>query len=768
MVETNLPVILLKDVILFPYNEIRVEFTKSREKLILENASKYNDNHILLINLFDPLEESPSIKDLPSVGVVGRIKSKIELSNGTVRVVISGLSRVNVVNYLETDYGYLDSFVVPVRDFEIDDMESVALRRILFKDLNNYIDSSSLMSNSVLGRITGVDNISKLTDIIVSELPIEYTSKLKYLNEVNPVKRIKLLIEDLNKEIETVKLENEIELTLKEKIDSSQREYLLREKIRIIKEELGESTIKDGEIEELKNRINNEILPNKVKIRLNDELKRYVLSSESSPEVTVIRTYIDWLLDLPWNVSTKDDYNIKEVSEILNDTHYGLDDIKRRIIEFVAVIKHTNNVNSPVICLTGPPGVGKTTLAKSIAKSLNKKFVKISVGGVSDEAEIVGHRRTYLGANPGKIIQGMKKAGVNNPVFLIDEIDKLTKDYHGDPASALLEVLDKEQNRNFCDNYIEEEFDLSNVLFILTANDVSKIPNALRDRLEIIELSSYTNYDKKEICKKYLIPKLFKEYKIRDYNVSINDGAINKIISDYTKEAGARELSRKIEQICRKIICDDIRNTIIKASNLQNFLGVVKYYHTKNDNSNKSGIVNALAYTIYGGEILKISATMYKGSGKVKITGSVGKIMEESVMVGFSYIKSNANNFSIPYEVFDDHDFHIHIEEGATPKDGPSAGISIVSTIISLLKDKVISNDVSMTGEMTLRGKILPIGGLKEKLIAASVNGIKKVFIPVDNEVDLVNVPKEIKNKVEIVLVRDYLELYYYLFGDNS
>lgn len=768
MVETNLPVILLKDVILFPYNEIRVEFTKSREKLILENASKYNDNHILLINLFDPLEESPSIKDLPSVGVVGRIKSKIELSNGTVRVVILGLSRVNVVNYLETDYGYLDSFVVPVRDFEVDDMESVALRRILFKDLNNYIDSSSLMSNSVLGRITGVDNISKLTDIIVSELPIEYTSKLKYLNEVNPVKRIKLLIEDLNKEIETVKLENEIELTLKEKIDSSQREYLLREKIRIIKEELGESTIKDGEIEELKNRINNGNLPNKVKIRLNDELKRYVLSSESSPEVTVIRTYIDWLLDLPWNVSTKDDYNIKEVSEILNDTHYGLDDIKRRIIEFVAVIKHTNNVNSPVICLTGPPGVGKTTLAKSIAKSLNKKFVKISVGGVSDEAEIVGHRRTYLGANPGKIIQGMKKAGVNNPVFLIDEIDKLTKDYHGDPASALLEVLDKEQNRNFCDNYIEEEFDLSNVLFILTANDVSKIPNALRDRLEIIELSSYTNYDKKEICKKYLIPKLFKEYKIRDYNVSINDGAINKIISDYTKEAGARELSRKIEQICRKIICDDIRNTIIKASNLQNFLGVVKYYHTKNDNSNKSGIVNALAYTIYGGEILKISSTMYKGSGKVKITGSVGKIMEESVMVGFSYIKSNANNFSIPYEVFDDHDFHIHIEEGATPKDGPSAGISIVSTIISLLKDKVISNDISMTGEMTLRGKILPIGGLKEKLIAASVNGIKKVFIPVDNEVDLVNVPKEIKNKVEIVLVRDYLELYYYLFGDNS
>lgn len=768
MVETNLPVVLLKDVILFPYNEIRVEFVKSKEKLIIENASKYNDNHILIINLFDPLEENPSIKDLPDVGVVGRIKSKIELSNGTVRVVISGLSRVNIVNYLENDYGYLESFVVPVRDYEVDDMESVALRRILFKDLNNYIDSSSLMSNSVLGRVVGVDDISKLTDIIVSELPIEYTSKLKYLNEVNPVKRIRLVIEDLNKEIETVKLENEIEMTLKEKIDSSQRDYLLREKIRIIKEELGESTIKDSEIEELRKRINNDNLPDKVRARLNEELKRYVLSSEASPEVTIIRTYIDWLLDLPWNTCTQDNYKIKEVSGILNDTHYGLDDIKRRIIEFVAVIKHTNNVNSPVICLVGPPGVGKTTLAKSIAKSLNKKFVKISVGGVSDEAEIVGHRRTYLGANPGKIIQGMKKAGVNNPVFLIDEIDKLTKDYHGDPASALLEVLDKEQNRNFCDNYIEEEFDLSNVLFILTANDVSNIPSALRDRLEIIELSSYTNYDKKEICKKYLIPKLFREYKIRDYNVSINDSAINKIISDYTKEAGARELSRKIEQICRKIISDDISDTIIKVSNLQKFLGPVKYYHAKNDNSNRSGIVNALAYTVYGGEILKISAAMYKGSGKVKITGSVGKVMEESVMVGFSYIKSNADNFSIPYDVFNDNDFHIHIEEGATPKDGPSAGISIVSAIISLLKDKVISSDISMTGEMTLRGKILPIGGLKEKLIAASVNGIKRVFIPVDNEVDLIEVPKEIKDKVEIVMVRDYLDLYYYLFGDNS
>ena len=767
MVETNLPIVLLKNIILFPYNEIRVEINSSKEKLVLENAEKYNDNHILLINLQDPLEENPSIKDLPNVGVIGKIKSKIELSNGSVRVVVAGLSRVEILNYMENDYGYIESFVIPIKNYDYNEVEATALKRILFNDLNNYIDTSPLMSNSVLGRITGVDDISKLTDIIAAELPLEYGNKLRYLNTKDPIKRIKLIIEDLNREIETVKLEQEIELTLKEKIDASQREYLLREKIRIIKEELGESTIKETEIDNLKKKIENTDLPDKIRKRLDEELKRYILSSESSPEITIIRTYIDWL-KLPWNKQTKDNYKIKEVEEILNETHYGLEDIKLRIVEFVAVMEHTNNVNSPIICLTGPPGVGKTTLAKSIAKSLNKKFVKISVGGVSDEAEIVGHRRTYLGANPGKIIQSMKQVGVNNPVFLIDEIDKLTKDYHGDPAAALLEVLDKEQNKTFCDNYIEEEFDLSNVLFILTANDINAIPNALKDRLEIIELSSYTNLDKKEICKKYLIPKLFKQYKLRDNNISINDSAINKIITDYTKEAGARELSRKIEQICRKIIYEDIRDTIIKASDLNHYLGLSKYHHQKNDNSNKSGIVNALAYTIFGGEILKVSVTTYKGSGKVQVTGSIGKVMNESVEVALSYIKSNAENFGIDINIFKEQDFHIHIEEGAVKKDGPSAGITITSAIISLLQDKVIPNDISMTGEITLRGKILPIGGLKEKLIAASVNNIKKVFIPLDNKTDLEEIPETIKNKIEIILVRDYLDVYYYLFNNKK
>ncbi len=768
MVETNLPVLMLRNILLFPYNEIRVEFIKIKDKKIIDNAIKFNDNHILLINMADPLEERPSIESLPDVGIIGRIKSKIELSNGVFRVVIVGLSRVQVLNYLDNEDGYNEAFVVPSREFDDDIKEEEALRRILVKNLNNYIDTSSMMSNSVLGRIAGVDNIDKLTDIVASELPVSYSNKIKYLYEINPIQRMKKLIEDLQKEIETVQLENEIELNLKEKIDSSQREFLLREKIRIIKEELGESTIKDSEIEDLRKKIDRKNAPEEIKLRLNEEFNRYCYSSQASAEVSVIRTYIDWLLNLPWLEKTQDNYKTDEVMEILNETHYGLDDVKYRIVSFVAVMQHTNNVSGPILCLIGPPGVGKTTLAKSVAKSLGRKFVKISVGGVSDEAEIIGHRRTYLGANPGKIIQGMKKAGVNNPVFLIDEIDKLTKDYRGDPASALLDVLDKEQNGNFCDNYIEEEFDLSNVLFILTANDISKIPNALRDRLEVIELSSYTNYDKFEIAKKYLIPKLFKEYKIRDYNISINDFAINKIITDYTKEAGARELSRKIEEICRKVIVDDISDIIIKVSNLKEFLGNSKYYHQKNDISKDSGVVNALAYTIYGGEILKVSVVKFKGTGKFKITGSVGDVMKESIEVAFSYIKSKANYFDIDEKVFDNNDFHFHIEEGATPKDGPSAGISITTAIISLLKDEVIEHDVSMTGEMTLRGKIIPIGGLKEKIIAAVVNDIKRVFIPVDNSKDLDEIPDMVKNKLDIILVRDYLDIYYYLFNKEK
>ena len=767
MVETNLPVVFLQNVILFPFNDIRIEFSKNKDKLILEESLKNNDGHILLINLKDPKEENPRIKDLPSIGVLGKIKSKIELANGAVRVVITGIDRVSIINYIETEYEYLESFVIPFKEEEYNEIEAKALRRILLKNLNNYIENSSYMSNSVLGRINDVDNIDKLTDIIAFELPLEYSSKLKYLEETNTIKRIKLIANDLYTEIETVKLENELEITLKEKIDESQREYLLKEKLRLIREELGETDLKNIEIDKLKQDIINKDLPDKIRERLNKELKRYMLSSETSAEVTVIRSYIDWLLDLPWYEKTINTYNTEEINNSLNETHYGLEKIKLRICEFVSVTEKIKSTKTPIICLVGPPGVGKTTLAKSIAKSLNKKFVKISVGGINDEAEIVGHRRTYLGATPGKIIQGMKKAGVNNPVFLIDEIDKMTRDYHGDPASALLDILDKEQNMNFVDNYIEEEFDLSNVMFILTANDITRIPPALKDRLEIVELSSYTNYDKHEICKKYIIPKLFKEYKLRDNNINITNDAIDTIIRNYTKESGARELSRQVETICRKIIYNDEKDITIDKDNLQNYLGNKKYRYNKNDDINKSGITNALAYTIHGGEILKVSCCKYKGTGKIKITGNIGNVMNESVDIALSYIKSNSEVFEIDYKIFDNYDFHIHIEDGASPKDGPSAGSVIVTSILSLIKDKQISNKISMTGEITLRGKILPIGGLKEKLIAASINNIEKVFIPYDNKLDVKEISEEITNKLEIIYIKDYLEIYYYLFNEQ-
>ena len=768
MVQTNLPVLLLKGSVLFPYGEIRLEISSAHDKLILETSMKYYEQQVLLLNLDDPLEENPSFEDLPTIGVVGKIKSRLSLSNGNERIVIAGLERVQVVNYVENDYGYLDSFVISVLKEEEDILKSTALRRILFKDLGIYIDSSSSMSNSVIGKISGVEDIGKLTDIVCNELPIAYTKKLKYLRQIYPSRRMNMLLEDLKREIETIQLENEIELSLKEKIDSSQRDYLLREKIRIMKEELGEFTIKDTEANQLRKRIQEKKLPNRVRVRLEEELKRYLLSSDVSPEVTIIRTYIDWLLNLPWYEGSRSRYQLDKVTEVLNESHYGLEKVKERIIEFVAVMEKVKKMESTIICLVGPPGVGKTTLAKSIATSLDKKFVKISVGGITDEAEIVGHRRTYLGASPGKIIQGMKKAGVNNPVFLIDEVDKMSKDYHGDPASCLLEVLDREQNDHFCDNYIEEEFDLSKVLFILTANDIEGIPPALRDRLEVIEISGYTYYDKKEIARKHLIPKLLKEYKIKDNNITIDDSAIFSIIDYYTRESGARELKRKIEEICRKVIVRGLRDEVITDKNLESYLGVPCYAHFKNDEVMVSGVVSALAYTVYGGEVLKVTVTSYKGEGRLKVTGNIGKIMKESVEVSLSYVRSNASKFGIDDLLFQFRDFHVHIEEGASLKDGPSAGISITTAILSLLKDKVIPSDIGMTGEITLRGNILAIGGLREKLIAAVSRGIQRVFVPYDNKHDLEDIPDFVRKNLDIVLVKDYFDVYYYLLNMDS
>ena len=763
MIETNLPVLYLRDSVLLSFNDIRLEFNNESDKKILNISEEKYDGHILLINLKDPLELSPDLQKLPKIGILGKIKSKLDLPNGITRVVLSGIDRVQIISLNENN-DILYSFVVPTKEYDYNEVEASALRRVLYRKLDEYIDISPYMSNTVIGRITEVKNISKLADIIVEELPLEYNEALKYIEIVNPMYRIKEIIGDLSKEIETVRLENEIEDNLKIKLEEEQKEYMLKEKIKLIKEELGEVDLKESDIEKIRNKMKSLDLPINIVKRLNEEIDRYSLTSATSPEMTTIRTYIDWLLSLPWNKLSKDNTDIKKITEVLDNSHFGLENVKKRIIEYIAVKKKTNTSNSPIICLVGPPGVGKTSLANSIAKALNKDFVKVSLGGINDEAEILGHRRTYVGASPGKIIQQMKKATTSNPVFLIDEVDKLTKDYKGDPASALLEILDKEQNTKFCDNYIEEEFDLSNVMFILTANNISNIPAPLLDRLEIIELSSYTIYEKLNIAKYHLIPNLLNDYKVK--NIKFTDEAIQKIITFYTKEAGARDLYRQIDSIIRKAIINNDKNSkiVIDTGDVEAYLGANKYNITINDINNKTGIVNGLAYTAYGGNILKVTCTLYPGKGNITLTGALGDVIKESIYIALSYIKANNIMFKIDYKIFEEVDFHFHIEEGSIPKDGPSAGITIVTAILSLLKNKIIPNNVSMTGEITLRGKILPVGGLKEKLIAATTNGIDTVYLPLESSKEFSLLPPEVRDNLNIILVEDYEDVYKSLF----
>lgn len=763
MVETNLPILYLREMVLLPYNEIRLEFTNDEDKKVLSLAEKQHDSHLLLVNLLDPLEEEPDINELPEIGILSKIKSKIDLPNGITRVVLIGVDRVSISSYAKIG-NTLSAFVVPTKEYDYNEIEASALKRILYRKLDEYIDVSPYMSNTVLGRINDVKNISKLSDIIISELPLEYTDMLKYISITNPMFRIRNIIEDLSKEIETVRLENQIEDNLKIRMEEEQKEYMLKEKIRLIKEELGEVDLKEEDINKIRAKMNTMSLPDNIIKRLNEEIERYSLTSPSSPEVTTIRTYIDWLLSLPWNKESKDNTDIKKIVEVLDATHFGLDSVKKRIVEYIAVKKKTNTSNSPILCLVGPPGVGKTSLASSIAKALNKDFVKVSLGGINDEAEILGHRRTYIGASPGKIIQQMKKSKSNNPLFLIDEVDKLTKDYKGDPASALLEILDKEQNSKFCDNYIEEEFDLSKVLFILTANNISAIPAPLLDRLEIIELSSYTIYEKINIAKYHLIPNLLEDYKVK--NIKFTDNAIEKIITSYTKEAGARDLYRQIDAVIRKVIIakEKSAKVIVDTGDIEAYLGPYKYNNSMNDENNKTGIVNGLAYTPYGGTILKVTCTLYPGKGNITLTGALGDVIKESIYIALSYIKANSVMFKIDYKIFEEVDFHFHLEEGGIPKDGPSAGITIVTSILSLLKNKIISNKVSMTGEITLRGKVLPVGGLKEKLISAVTNGIDTVYLPLESSKELSSLPSEVKDRLNIILVEDYEDIYKSLF----
>ena len=767
MVKTNLPVILLRGAVLLPYCEFRLELNNDIDKHILKLSEDFHDKHILIVSPSNPLEEVIEIDSLPKIGTVAKINMKMELGNIT-RIMLEGVNRVKVeeyVNYGEND-SVLNAVITSTTQFAMSPLDETALIRKLNRRVETYVSKVPNISNGILSQISNVNSISKISDIVANYLPIEFERKLEYLNTINPYKRVIMLFEDIKTEEEIVELDKKIDLKLKEALDNSQKEYVLREKIRLIKEELGDINLKENDVEILKDKISKLKCNSKVKDKLYSELKKYEMMNSNSPEVSVVRNYIDLMLSLPWNTLSKENKNLRLVKERLDNTHYGLDNVKERIIEFLAVKELSNDLKTPIICLVGPPGVGKTTLARSIAESIDRKFVKISVGGVNDEAEIIGHRRTYIGSSPGKIISAMKKCKVNNPVFLIDEIDKMTKDVKGDPASTLLEVLDPEQNKYFTDSYVEEEYDLSHVMFILTANYLYQIPEALRDRLEIIEINGYTEYEKLDIAKKHLITRLLKEHGLDDKNVSISDNALMMIIRNYTKEAGVRELERCISKIFRKIAKEIVVNDAsikkykITEKNLIEYLGKKKFLYEELDKNDESGIANGLAYTEYGGVLLPIEVTYYKGKGALILTGSLGNVMKESAEIALSYIKSHYDEFGINYKLLTDSDIHIHVPEGAVPKDGPSAGITLTSALISAFTNKPIDKSIGMTGEITLRGTVLPIGGLKEKTMGAHRSGIKKILIPSKNECDLEEIPSEIKKDIKFVLVNNYEDVY--------
>ena len=766
--DEKLLVMIINDMVIFPNNEVRIEYDNNYDKQMVDIVDKIEDNLMLIVNPIN--DDNIDVTSFPKYGILGRLKLKMNVPNGKTRIVIEGLDRVEISSYEEFG-NYFKANYNPI-EFGEDTKEERAYFKILVKSLENYISKVQYMGNAILSQLSSADNLSELCDLIVSFLPLDYSSKKKYITTIDSISRAKYLIEDMSRDMKVAELEQQIEAEVEKELNDSQKEYFLREKIKLMQKEIGEGNNKDSEVQKFRKKVSKLKCNSKIKEKIKREIDRYDNLNSNSPELGMIREYIDWMVNLPWNTYTKDTSDLESVKDILDSSHYALEDVKDRVLEYLAVKQNTNNLRSPILCLVGPPGVGKTSLALSIAKSLNRKTAKISVGGINDEAEIVGHRRTYIGANPGRIIQGIRKAGTANPVFIIDEIDKMTKDIKGDPASALLEVLDPEQNNKFFDHYIEEDFDLSKVMFIATANYIEQIPYELRDRLEMINISSYTEYEKLDIANKHLIPREMEEHGLTSLQISFNDDAIMYLIRNYTKEAGVRELERVIASLFRKIVKKLLLSKekffyVIDKNLIIELIGKPKYSYVEKLDDSDIGVVNGMAYTIFGGDILPIEATLFKGKGNLVLTGSLGDVMQESCHIALDYIKSNMDIFGIDCNLFSDNDIHIHVPEGAVNKDGPSAGITITSTLISLFTKRIVSNKIAMTGEITLRGRVLPIGGLKEKVIGAHRANIKKVFIPVENERDLDDIPENIRNDIEFIKVKNYMEVYKELFGEK-
>ena len=758
----NLPVVCTRGMVVFPENKLTLDVGRPMSLKALELSSNEHDNNVVFVSQVNPLTDNPSFDDVYHIGTICKIDRKVRRdSAGTVKLTVLGTKRVRLDNFVEQN-GAIYSQVTILEDEIGDRNEEVALVRkatSYFEKARRSIPNIPLDS---INRLTSGVSASVLADTIGQYLPVEFMQKQKILETINVNERLLLVISSIESEKVISEIEESINRKVRESIDENQREYYLREKLRAIKEELGDSVPKEDDAESIREELQKNSYPQYVKDKIEEELKRFETMPAASAESNVVRTYIDWMLKVPWSQETKDVEDIQKVEDVLNADHYGLEKVKERIVEHLAVKQMTQNLKAPIICLAGPPGVGKTSLAKSIARALERKFVKASLGGVKDEAEVRGHRRTYLGSMPGRIIQSMKKAGVINPVFLLDEIDKMSSDYKGDPTSAMLEVLDPEQNSQFSDNYLEEPYDLSKVLFIATANDLGNIPGPVRDRLEIIELSSYTEQEKLMIAKNHLIKKQLAMHGLTSEQLIFEDDAIMKIIRHYTREAGVRDLERLIAKVCRKVVLIILKDkqsmTTIVAKDLENYLGKAPFEHTKKLERDQIGVVTGMAYTQFGGDILPIEVNHFDGSGKFVITGQLGDVMKESASIALDYMKANKVKYGLEDVKFDKEDIHIHVPEGAVKKDGPSAGVTLTTAIYSALKNKPVRSDVAMTGEITLRGNVLAIGGLKEKSISAHRSGIKKIIIPKDNAKDIDDIPESVRDELEIVLA-DHIDI---------
>ncbi len=753
--QVSVPVVCTRGVIVFPNQEIIIDVGRKKSVNALEEAQQHFDSHVFLVAQKELAIEDPQLEDLYEMGTLCTIVH-VRHMDGYLRVKFKGLERAMIDTLTYTDKMVFGS-ITPVIDQHQDDMEEMALVRRVAKQLeDNEMVAATMPKDAITKLATGI-SAPHLADQIGQIYPFSVETKQQLLETLGVNDRLMIILEEMEKEKKLADIEHIISEKVKTRIDENQREYYLREKLRAIKEELGDVPDRESDTDEYRRMIQENPYPEHIKEKALEELSRYEMLPSASGESGVVKTYLDWLLKLPWWQESEDNEDLNDAQRILDEDHYGLEKVKERIMEYLAVKSMTNSLKAPIICLVGPPGVGKTSLSKSVARALNRKFVKVSLGGVKDESEIRGHRRTYLGSMPGRFIQGMKKAGTINPVFLIDEIDKMASDYKGDPASAMLEVLDPEQNSFFSDHYLEETYDLSKVLFIATANYIENIPAALKDRLEIIDISSYTEMEKLEIAKRHLVPKQIKENGLKESQLKISDDMLLYLIRYYTRESGVRQLERLIAKLARKtvlaVLKDGKRKVTITKKLMQEYLGKEIFEYGKKETKDQVGTVTGLAFTSFGGDVLQVEVNHFEGKGKLIITGQLGDVMKESATIAYDYVKANAKKYKIDTEFLDKHDIHIHVPEGAVPKDGPSAGVTLTTALVSSLSNTPVKKEVAMTGEVTLRGNVLPIGGLREKSMAAHRSGITTIVMPKGNVKDLDDLPEVVKENITFIPV---------------